>query len=464
MTLAFIDVGPTPAPSAVTATANDATVVSSSGASAQGASCACGALDATVVVSNALVQFDLLPSSPFPLLGEIVQPAQALTRSISAFPATTLYVGMIVAPSWLPSHAYTLGQYVTVGSPSVFASGVDRFVQICTTAGTSGSTEPPWNQTPGGATADGSGALGWTEASLLFGNGTMTGCEPTSAEYARASLDNSSPILFGDPRLSTPNPIVQWPTAVHNWGTVVGIFLADAPTGGNIYAWGLTTTVTPVAGSGTAGIGPAPSMSLTQGFVQGVLCSTQVLNFGSTPGTSFSFGVTQVPSGGTIVVVVPFTASSPGVTVTGCTDPNGTVAHVSSAYTTYTGIAIYTITGCAQGSHSITVTMSGSAQPAITAFVYMGTRTVTPGSTGVSDAFVGQAAIPGSQVIVGSIAPTAVATVPAGWVQSNGPLSGGVIIAPVAYNFVDTGGGLGPGEIAQTNNNAGAFLSVIAVS
>ena len=410
------------------------------------------------------VQFDLLPSSPFPMAGASVQPAQALTRTTGTFPPSTLYIGLIVANPWRASVSVTLGQYATAGNPNVFSSGTNRSIQLCTTAGTSASVEPVWNQTPGGTTTDGSTVV-WTETSLLFNAGTFpSGVEPTDVDYARASLDNSAPIYFGDPRLTTPNPIVQWPTAVHNWGTVVGIFVADASTGGNIYAWGLTTTVTPVAGTGTAGIGPAPSMSLSQGFVQGILCSTQVLNFGGTPGTTFSFGVTQVPSGGTIVVVIPFTASSPGRTVTSVTDPNGTVALVSAAYTTYSGIAIYTITGCAQGSHSITVTMSGSALPAITAFIYMGTRTVTPGITGVSDAFAGQTVLPGSQVIVGSIAPSAVATTPAGWVQNNGPLSGGIIIAPVSYNFAGTGGGLGPGEIAQTNNNAGAFLSVIAVA
>src|ERR1039458_5448659 len=88
------------------------------------------------------IQFDLARATP-PLPGTPVWPAEVLVGNMqnvlggvpgSFFPQATLYVGFIVANPWLPSHAYTLGQYVTVANPNVFATS-DRTVKICTTAG-----------------------------------------------------------------------------------------------------------------------------------------------------------------------------------------------------------------------------------------------------------------------------------------------------------------------------------------
>lgn len=55
-------------------------------------------------------------------------------------------------PPWLPTQAYTLGQFVSA-SPE---SGVGNIVFEVTTAGTTGASEPAWNATPSATTASGS--------------------------------------------------------------------------------------------------------------------------------------------------------------------------------------------------------------------------------------------------------------------------------------------------------------------
>ena len=56
------------------------------------------------------------------------------------------------SPEWLPSHAYTLGQYVTATKES----GVGNILFKVTTAGTTGATEPTWDATVGHTTSSGS--------------------------------------------------------------------------------------------------------------------------------------------------------------------------------------------------------------------------------------------------------------------------------------------------------------------
>ena len=65
--------------------------------------------------------------------------------------------------TWAINTAYTLGDIVkpTTYTSSVPAEG-SRHSYKCTTAGTSGGTEPTWGTTNGGTTADGAGTLVWT--------------------------------------------------------------------------------------------------------------------------------------------------------------------------------------------------------------------------------------------------------------------------------------------------------------
>lgn len=67
-------------------------------------------------------------------------------------------VGYNAVAQWAASTGYTIGQYVRqLATPSV---GNERVFK-CTTAGTSGSTEPSWNLNAAGTTTD--GGVTWTE-------------------------------------------------------------------------------------------------------------------------------------------------------------------------------------------------------------------------------------------------------------------------------------------------------------
>lgn len=56
------------------------------------------------------------------------------------------------SPEWLPTHAYTLGQYVT----ATLGAGIGNVLFKVTTAGTTGGTEPTWDATIGHTTSSGS--------------------------------------------------------------------------------------------------------------------------------------------------------------------------------------------------------------------------------------------------------------------------------------------------------------------
>jgi hypothetical protein len=351
---------------------------------------------------------------------------------------------MVAAP-WSASASVSSGASPTYVVAQEFNT-TNRRVFVCATGGTTGSTEPVWDQTPGGTTNDG-GTVVWTEASTQFNAGTFTpGIEPIAAEYARASFDNSVPINFGDPNIAAPNPIVQWPTAVGNWGNVVGLVIADAPTGGNVYAWGLTTISTSVAGTGTASIGPAPSMSLSQGFVQGIMCGVQVPAITGTG--PYSTTVTNVPSGGTILLAIPMTKSAGSdPAISSITDTlGGSVALVFEINEGASSgrIEIWEITGCAQGNHVLTITLASTTNRiGVTAFAYMGARTIVEGANvvygGGGCVFVPQAVTAlNTQVIIASnVTSEKETTNPAGpWVQLAGPLGGGAAqVAGLIYQF-----------------------------
>jgi len=108
---------------------------------------------------------------PFTTLTEKALLGLELGDTAPSIPGTH-YVGLLVAGSWAATTAYSSGQYV-IGS--AFAS-TNRHIYKCTTGGTSGGSEPTWNQTIGGTTTDGS--VTWTEVSALFAAGTTTGAEP----------------------------------------------------------------------------------------------------------------------------------------------------------------------------------------------------------------------------------------------------------------------------------------------
>jgi hypothetical protein len=65
-------------------------------------------------------------------------------------------VAYAAVPTWAALHAYSVGNFVRPTAPSA----ANSYVQRCTTAGTSGGTEPTWNTADNGTTTD--GGVTWT--------------------------------------------------------------------------------------------------------------------------------------------------------------------------------------------------------------------------------------------------------------------------------------------------------------
>lgn len=77
-------------------------------------------------------------------------------------------------PVWLASTAYTLTKIGDQMQGSVVKpNAYNERIYKCTTAGTSGGTEPTWNTTIGGTTSDGS--VTWTTYEAITKQGTVTG-------------------------------------------------------------------------------------------------------------------------------------------------------------------------------------------------------------------------------------------------------------------------------------------------
>lgn len=178
----------------------------------------------------------------------------ALMQAAALGAPTTWYVGLLVAPSWAASTAYTAGEYV-IGS--AFAT-TNRHIYKCTTAGTSGTTEPTWTQTSGGTTTD--GTVTWTECTLLFQANTFTGAEQSGGGYARvavtANSTNFAAATSAVPSVTQNATAVSFATPTSTWGQAVALTMNSAATAGTVWWWGLLTTAV------VAGTGSTPSVAV----------------------------------------------------------------------------------------------------------------------------------------------------------------------------------------------------------
>ena len=175
------------------------------------------------------------------------------------------YLGLLVASQWTASTAYTSGQYVISSAFNTLQATPSSISRIykCTTAGTSGATEPA-GFTAGSVAAGGTvtdGTVTWTEVSGLFGAGTFTGAEPSAGGYARVSITNNTtnwpaPTQSGAAASQVQNgTAVTFPTTTGSWGAfIVGLALFDALTAGNGRIWGCLAAKSAVAS--VAGVTP----------------------------------------------------------------------------------------------------------------------------------------------------------------------------------------------------------------
>jgi len=313
------------------------------------------------------IAFDLLyKGSPQP--GQLTYPALALTclqdqpGAAALFPQTALYVAPIVADPWASSTVLAAGTYATCANPNVFTGGVNRHVYVYS-GGTTGTTEPAWNMTPGGTTVDGSGT--WTECSLLFGAGTMTGCEPIDVNYARAPLDNSGLIFYQD--TVTPNPTISFPVSATAYGNVVGLFVSDAPTGGNIHAWGLfpAAYVPAVGTSLTIPLGPTAAPAPPSPHAMAVsLVQSDTVDFNpSSSASAQTVTLNGVMAGDTLVMAVPVYGTPTAPTVSSVTSTGSpTWTKINSAGVSTLDLEWWYATGVPAGTNVVTVTPTGSSR------------------------------------------------------------------------------------------------------
>jgi hypothetical protein len=173
--------------------------------------------------------------------------------------STGYYIGLIKAKGiWTATTAYVVGDLVV---PTAFSTaGTTNRMFRCTTAGTSGSAEPTWSSvaTSGASSVDGTNTV-WTEVTAQFyTSANVLGYEVSGGGYARRLLANAAgSTQWVAPSLPSSSPastnwgsVISFPASTASQGYVVGFFLADALTTGNVFAWGTLSNYVPVLASG----------------------------------------------------------------------------------------------------------------------------------------------------------------------------------------------------------------------
>lgn len=160
----------------------------------------------------------------------------------------TWYVGLIVASKGRSNNNRSAA--VIVGDTIIPATPNGRLYR-CTTAGTTGASEPTWPTTDNGTVADGTAV--WTEATAFLDAGTIT--EASGGAYARASIAasltawagtqsaGSTVASTGTGGQTSNNAAITYAAPSANWGTVWGFALYDAVSSGN--AWFTAPLTTP---------------------------------------------------------------------------------------------------------------------------------------------------------------------------------------------------------------------------
>jgi hypothetical protein len=167
------------------------------------------------------------------------------------------YIGLIKAKgTWTTLTTYASADLII---PTTFSSGgnLNRMFR-CTTAGTTGASEPAWTGVASGGTIS-DGTVVWTEVTTQFYTAAnIQTYEVSGGGYARRLLANAqgstqwvAPSLPGSsPASSNWGSTVSFPSSTASQGYVVGFFLADALTTGNTYAWNTLSNFVPILASG----------------------------------------------------------------------------------------------------------------------------------------------------------------------------------------------------------------------
>lgn len=195
----------------------------------------------------------------------------ALFRAQALGAPATLYAGMLkIRGKWTASTAMTTSSYVV---PNTYNGKLYK----CTTAGTTGSSEPTWPLTNAGTVVD--GTVTWTEQTTAMAAGTFPP-EISGSSYARVSITSSlnnwagtqgpGSILAssGASAVTSNNNPVTWPTPTGDWTPAGGdqaaagvVILSDASTSGNVWVYGVMSNVQVILNGNAAPSAAAAALS-----------------------------------------------------------------------------------------------------------------------------------------------------------------------------------------------------------
>lgn len=141
---------------------------------------------------------------------------------------------------------------VTVGQTTVPAAPNGRMYR-CSTAGTTGASEPTWGTVNDGTTTDGTAV--WTEMTTDFESfsAVVSGAEVSTSgtAYARASVAaslanfagtqgaGSTTASSGNTGTTSNNGSITYSAPTAQWGVIGAVYAMDAVTSGNPLTWAM---------------------------------------------------------------------------------------------------------------------------------------------------------------------------------------------------------------------------------